>query len=105
MATPKKSTRKSTVKRAPSKATNRTSVTRVVKSNTNTIQSFRVAKPEEPFFTFRVTHQTVYWAILSIIVLVLGLWVVDINDRVQHIYDQVDAINQSSEAIPYSARQ
>ena len=40
-----------------------------------------------------MTHQTFYWAVLAILVLALGIWVVTINDKVQRIYDQIDASN------------
>lgn len=98
MATAKKVTKKTTAKRAPSRPAAKTTVRTVVKpaSNNRSVRSFRVARPNEPFFTFRITHQTVYWAILAIIILALGLWVIDINDRVQRIYDQIDSINETS---------
>lgn len=84
----KKTTAKPTAaKRAPAK----TRSTTVKVKKTQPMQSFRPAKSREPFLTVRITHQTVYWAILAIIVLALGLWVIDINDRVMTIYDQIDA--------------
>ena len=57
------------------------------------MRSFAPSHPTEPFFTFRMTHQTFYWAVLAILVLALGIWVVTINDKVQRIYDQIDASN------------
>lgn len=84
----KKTAAKSTAaKRAPAKS--RATSVRVKKAQP--MQSFKPAKSSEPFLTVRITHQTVYWAILAIIVLALGLWVIDINDRVMTIYDQIDA--------------
>lgn len=102
MATKKPAT-KTTVKRAPAKTTSKTSVKRVSRpaAHTQPSRSFRVAEPAQPFMTFRVTRQTIYWAALSIAVLMLGLWVIDINDRVQTIYDQVDSMNMTSaESVP-----
>ena len=99
MSAVKKTTKKASVKRAPGKkATVQTSVRRVNNraSASQNMRSFRLSKVQEPFLTFRITHQTVYWSILAILVLALGLWVVDINDRVQRIYDQVDSINREN---------
>lgn len=100
MATAKKTTKKAAVKRAPAKATAKTSVKRVAKPAEQPIKSFHVAPREESFFTLRITKQTVYWAILAIIVLALGLWVIDINDRVQRIYDQIDTMNEEALSTP-----
>ncbi len=95
MATAKKPTKKTAVKRAPAKAASKTAVRRVARPAANKVQSFQVSKPTESFFTVRITHQTIYWALLAIIVLALGLWVIDINDRVQRMYDQIDSLNQT----------
>lgn len=104
MATAKKATKKPAVKRAPAKSTAKTSVKRVSKPSEQPTKSFRVAPREENFFTLRVTRQTVYWSILAILVLVLGLWVVDINDRVQRIYDQIDTLNEEALSTPASPK-
>ncbi|MFZ1258138.1 MAG: hypothetical protein WAQ25_01590 [Candidatus Saccharimonas sp.] len=91
MATTKKSAKK-TVKKAPVKPTSKTKVRCSVAP---TMQSFKRFSPDEPFFTFRVSQQTIYWAFLGIAVLALGLWVITINDKVQYIYDQVDEANSA----------
>lgn len=102
MATAKKSTVKkakattsksTAVKRAPAKSS--ASVTKVKKLSHQvpSMRSFRLSRQDEPFFTFRITHQTVYWLILAAIVLCLGMWVIDINVKVQKIYDQIDQTN------------
>lgn len=57
------------------------------------MQSFHKAEAA-PFFTFRVTRQTVYWLILCGMVLALGVWVVNINSEIQNIYDQIESSNQ-----------
>lgn len=53
-------------------------------------QSFKVGKVRN-FFSVRITDQTVYWSILCFLVLALGVWVVTIDDKVQRLYDQIDA--------------
>lgn len=79
MATTKKTVAsKSTAKRKP-KATPAKPVMR----------SFVLTKDTPPFVSFRITHQTVYWSILSLLVLVLGVWVIMLNVKINQIYDHV----------------
>lgn len=64
------------------------------------LKSFRVAKPVTPFFHFEFTLQTVYWLILSALVVSLALWVMSLNMRVQELYDQIDQSNQMITPMP-----
>jgi hypothetical protein len=50
-----------------------------------------------PFLTFEFTIQSVYWLILSVIVLALGAWVMYLNIKIQSIYDQVEINTNLSE--------
>ena len=67
--------------------------------STAPMKSFKRTNNDLPFFTFRATSQTLYWLVLSGVVLVLGLWVNSINMRVQSIYDQIDASNQINDGL------
>lgn len=89
--------KKPVVKRAPAKSRSATTVKKVTLA---TPKSFRVSKPVDPFFTFRITHQTVYWLILSVIVIGLAAWVLSINIRVQEIYDQIEVSSRQAETLP-----
>lgn len=93
-----KKTAKTTVKRAPAKSRSTTTVKKV--TNPSSVRSFRATPRTEPFFTFRITHQTLYWVILAVIVVSLAAWVLSISIKVQHIYDQIDAANQASYEVP-----
>ncbi len=53
-------------------------------------QSFRPTKDTTPFMTFKFTRQSLYWLILSVLVLVLGAWVMYLDTKIQDIYDQVE---------------
>ena len=92
----KAAAKRPTVKRAPAKSRSATSVKRVSTAPAS-LRSFRPAKPDEPFFTFRITHQTVYWLILAVIVVSLAAWVLSISIKVQNIYDQIDATTRATE--------
>lgn len=54
------------------------------------IKSFRLTK-EDKFFTTRVTLQTVYWSILSIVILVLVLWILNVQLETIELLDSINA--------------
>ena len=54
-------------------------------------RSLARSSSDTPFFTFRITQQSIYWLILCLLVLALGVWVITLSVKVQQIYDQVDA--------------
>lgn len=74
--------KKTSPKKAPAKAVTKKSVEP---------QSFRLTPNAENFFAFRPSIQTVYWLVLSGIVLALGVWVILLTARVQSLYDQIDS--------------
>ncbi|MFI5212794.1 MAG: hypothetical protein ACHQTE_02425 [Candidatus Saccharimonadales bacterium] len=43
--------------------------------------------------TFRPTHQSAYWLILSLLVLALGICVIYLNLKIDTIYNQIDQTN------------
>lgn len=97
MPATKKPVKKSATKKAPA----RKATTTHAKKKTNSewaiasggkYESFKLAKGPN-FFSAKITDQTVYWAILGFLVLAIGIWVITINDKVQYLYDQIDAQN------------
>ena len=58
-------------------------------------QSFRVSQPTNKFFTFKVTDQTVYWAVLMVFVLAFGAWTIRQEIEIQKIYDSIET-NEAS---------
>jgi len=97
MAAPKKKpvTKKSTATKA-AKVTKATKVapkktTRKTTKKPVGFKSFKQSSEQTPFMTFSFTNQTLYWMILSVLVVALGAWVLYLNAKVQNIYDQIDA--------------
>lgn len=43
------------------------------------MKSFSIYKNKEPFVSFKITQQTIYWAILLSLVLILFLWILNIQ--------------------------
>lgn len=55
------------------------------------MKSFRVAKEDTPFFTFKLTRQTLYWLVLSVVVVAFTLWILKLQADIQDIYNSIDA--------------
>ena len=100
----KKSAAKSTTaKKAPAKRSTTVRSKKAAKSDwdinsSGKYKSFKLSKGPG-FFSTKITEQTIYWAILGFLVLALGVWVVTINDKVQYLYDQIDAQNAEDSMI------
>lgn len=106
MATAKKPAKKPATKKAPAKSAARTTIKRSTKRPVAPVmRSFAPARTTEPFFTFRITHQTLYWLVLAMIVLALGVWVTVISVKVQQIYDQIDETNAATDAMVIPKKQ
>ncbi len=102
MPTKKQPAKKPVTKKAPAKTTaSKVAPKRPVKSarKSSAMRSFVATRPSEPFLTFRITNQTLYWLILAAFVLILGVWVTVISIRVQNIYDSIDATNTQADLL------
>ncbi|MFZ1242939.1 MAG: hypothetical protein WAQ22_02220 [Candidatus Saccharimonas sp.] len=95
MTAKKTTTKKATTPKKTTKASvstkSKSSASKPVKSRQ--MRSFKLEKPTEPFMTFRITRQTIYWLVLSIIVLCFGTWLIYVTAQIQSIYDQIDETN------------
>lgn len=79
-----------TKKAVPKKTTTKKTATTKASQNAP-MRSFKRSTPETSFFTFKLTQQTLYWLILSVIVLILGVWVIRLETEIQGIYDSIEA--------------
>ena len=84
MATTKK--RKSTRKVAVKKPLRKKSSNKKVQ-----MKSFKIAREPYPFMTFRITNQTIYWAVLLILILLLSLWVLNIQISIINLLNEIKA--------------
>lgn len=56
------------------------------------MQTLKLSRKDLPFFSIQITKQTIYWSILLIFVLVLQLWILNVQlDVVQTL----DSINEN----------
>jgi len=83
-------------------ATKKTTTTKRKRVTTSTkrkkspeMQSFRVARDDVPFFTFKLTKQTLYWLVLSAVVVAFTLWILKLQSDIQEIYNSIDANNSA----------
>lgn len=81
--------KKTTAKKTTSRASAARSSSGAAKAKAT--QSFKLQRSTEPFISLKITVQTLYWLILAGAVLLLGLWVLDISQKVQTIYDEIDS--------------
>lgn len=101
MAATKKTPAKKTATKAVAKKRPATKTTKkAVKKTTKlaVIQgSFTIQADKQPFMSFRLTDQTLYWSIFAVTIFVLGLWVLKLHLAVEEIYDQIDRNTAISE--------
>lgn len=79
------------------KATSTPSKTTVKKAET--MRSFHRAPSDKEFFTFRITNQTLYWSIFSIVVLAFGIWIIQLQIEIQGLYDAIELNNMQLEML------
>lgn len=92
MATAKKAaTKKPVAKKAPVKKapTKKASVKKSTskKATTSELRSFRVAKNQPPFTSFKITKQTVYWIILVSFIIFAQLWIIKLQIDVANLIE------------------
>lgn len=90
MATAKKSPVKKTVSKAKVAPKKPVSKKKTVVSKKVTLKSFKLA-PDTPFFTVKITKQTIYWSILLIVILVTQLWILNVQLDVIQSLDTLSA--------------
>jgi len=95
---PKKTTARAAVaKKAPVKKTaaKKPAAKRASTKKQAEMRSFRVAKDQQEFSTFRVTRQTVYWIILVAFIIFAQLWILKLQIEVATLIDaqQTQLIN------------
>ncbi|MFA5996812.1 MAG: hypothetical protein WC790_03830 [Candidatus Paceibacterota bacterium] len=52
-------------------------------------RSFRVSREPAPFLSFYLTEQTIYWAFLLVMTLLLALWVLDTQLNTVRVLDSI----------------
>jgi uncharacterized membrane protein len=77
MATAKKLAKKA-VKKVVKKTVSRAPV-RKSNAKVSRVQSFKIAQETLPFLTFKITQQTFYWTVLLIFVLIVQVWVLNVQ--------------------------
>lgn len=94
MATKKAAPKKTTAKKtAASKARKKAAV-----------KSFRLARSQSPFLTIAITRQTLYWGVIAVSVLFLGLWIIHLQNKVNEIYDAIDTTTIENSTLPLNKK-
>lgn len=81
MVTKKATPKKRATRTSANKTTTTKSAKRVVRSKgqAEPMRSFKVYRDTPSFTTFRVTRQTVYWTILLVFIIVMQLWILQVQ--------------------------
>lgn len=87
--TTKPKTAKTSTKAAPARK----------KTVVKTVAAKPAAAPKPGFFSFNVTRESIYWLILVMAVLALGVWVVNLTDKVNRDYDEIEATQTESSQV------
>lgn len=56
------------------------------------MRTLRLSRESRPFITTRITKQTVYWSILLIFIMVMQLWILNIQLDVIKLTDSITAL-------------
>lgn len=64
------------------------------------VQSFRKCPETQPFMSFKITQQTVYWLIICALVFALGSWILKVQHDVMSLYDQVEQMRLNEPELP-----
>jgi len=57
------------------------------------MRSFRISPDTLPFFGVQVTKQTVYWSALLIFIMIMQLWILNIQLDVIKVTDSITALH------------
>jgi hypothetical protein len=68
-------------------------------AKTTAFRSFKRSPDDMPFYTFRFTRQTVYWIVITFLVLAIGTWVLYLTVRVQRVYDLIHVVDTDASEI------
>jgi len=88
-------TKKTTTKR---KKTTRKSPKKTV------MQSFKRSPEPEPFMTFKITQQTVYWVIITLLSATFMIWLLKIQSDITVIYNQVEQMQRVNLDMPITPK-
>ena len=88
MATTKKPTVKKTSPKTKPAA--KRPVTKSVRAKRpEQMQTFKVFRGDPPFFSGRITRQTVYWSILLIYIMIMQVWILNIQLDIIQVTDNI----------------
>lgn len=95
--TTKKTTTKkpATKKASATKSTSKSSTPKKVAANKSPqMQSLKLAPETEDFMTMKLTMQTAYWVIISLMSLSFVLWILTVQTDINNLYDQIEILQQ-----------
>lgn len=95
----KTSTAKKPVKKTTAKSQAATKPKKVTNKKQPSQQSFRKCPEAQPFMTFKITSQTVYWLIICVLVFLVGIWLIKMQNDIMSLYDKVDTMRAEEQTL------
>lgn len=86
-------TKKAPVKK---KTTAKTTKRKKTTAKSPNYETLKLTKKDVPFFATRLTVQTFYWTVISILVLIFGLWIIYLQYSVNSLYQRLEAEKQQT---------
>lgn len=97
---PRKKTAKNTnAKTAPAAKTTKKVVKGKASTKNKDVKSFVLTAEREPFFTFKVTKQTLYWLVIAVISLAFSGWIYKVQADINDLYDQIELMQASESTL------
>ena len=59
------------------------------------IQSLKLAPETENFMSIKITAQTFYWIVISLLSLSFVLWILTFQTNINNLYDQMETLQQN----------
>ncbi len=56
------------------------------------VKSFELVRDRTPFMSYQVTQQTIFWAMLFIYIMILSLWILNIQLDTLRIIDKINSL-------------
>lgn len=64
------------------------------------MQSFRVYHDPQPFMTFQITKQTLYWLVIAAISISFTAWILKFQSDINEIYTQIEMMQATELVAP-----
>lgn len=73
-------------------------------SKTTPLRSFKRSPNNTPFYTFQFTQQSVYWVVITFLILAIGAWVLYLTVKIERVYDFMHVSDSANQDVKHPTR-